>query len=87
MSAAKLDKAIKTVCPIDGVSIGRKDDKSTWRIDFRPEATQTQRDAAQAILSAFIWDDTPQPPMDLLDWFNDLSPARKGLFRAELSKP
>lgn len=51
--AAKLDAAIKAVCPILGVSIRRKDDKATWRIDFRPEATQPQKDAAQAVLDAF----------------------------------
>jgi hypothetical protein len=32
-------------------------------------------------------DPIPQPPKDLLDWFNDLSPARKGLFKDELKKP
>lgn len=32
-------------------------------------------------------DPVPAPPKDLLDWFNDLSPARKGLFKAEISKP
>lgn len=49
----KLDAAIKAVCPIHGVSIGRKDDKSTWRIDFKDEATTEQRAAAQAVLDAF----------------------------------
>jgi hypothetical protein len=32
-------------------------------------------------------DPIPQPPKDMLDWFNDLSPVRKGLFKAEISKP
>jgi hypothetical protein len=31
-------------------------------------------------------DPIPQPPKDMLDWFNNLSPARKGLFKAEISK-
>jgi hypothetical protein len=53
MIAAKLDAALRSVCPIDGVSIGRKDDKATWRIDFKDEATSEQRTAAQAVLDAF----------------------------------
>jgi len=48
-----LDQQIKVVCPIDGVSLGRKDDKSTWRIDFKPEATAQQRTDAQAVVEAF----------------------------------
>lgn len=51
--AAKLDAAIKAVCPIRGVSIGRKNDKATWRIDFKDEATDKQRADARAVLEAF----------------------------------
>ena len=51
--AANLDAAIKVVCPIYGVSIGREDDRQTWRIDFKPEATLQQRTNAQAILDTF----------------------------------
>ena len=53
MIAQKLDAEIKVVCPILGVSIGRRDDKSTWRIEFAEEATLGQRHAAQAVLDAF----------------------------------
>jgi hypothetical protein len=54
MSAiAKLDAAIKAVCPIHGVSIGRWDDRSTWRIDFKGEATPEQRAAAQSVVDSF----------------------------------
>ena len=49
----KLDAAIRAVCPIHGVSIGKKDDKSTWRIDFKDEATTEQRASAQAVIDAF----------------------------------
>jgi Ser-tRNA(Ala) deacylase AlaX len=48
-----LDQAIKQVCPIDGVSIGRKEDKSTWRIDFKDEATQAEKEAAQLVVDNF----------------------------------
>ena len=49
----KLDAAIRAVCPIHGVSIGKKDDKSTWRIDFKDEATTEQGASAQAVIDAF----------------------------------
>lgn len=29
----------------------------------------------------------PTPPKDMLDWFNDLSPGRKGQFKAAISQP
>jgi hypothetical protein len=38
----KLDQLISAVCPIDGISIGRKNDKATWRIDFK-ECTEEQK--------------------------------------------
>lgn len=53
MNIVELDKALKAVCPILGVSIGRVNDKSTWRIDFTDEATSEQRAAAQAVVDAF----------------------------------
>ena len=49
-----LDQTIKYVCPIDGVSVGNPKDKSTWRIDFKDEATKAEKDAAQVILGG--WD-------------------------------
>lgn len=49
----KLHNQIAAVCPIDGVSVGRKNDRATWRIDFRPEATDAQRAAAEAIKAGF----------------------------------
>ena len=52
--AASLDAAVRAVCPaIDGVSIGRKDDRSTWKVHFRPEATAAQREAAQSVINGF----------------------------------
>ena len=53
MNLALLDNAIKAVAPIEGVSIGRRNDKSTWRITFKPEATEQQMADAQAALLAF----------------------------------
>ena len=48
-----LDQAIKQVCPTDGVSVGRKEDKQTWRIDFKDGVTQEQVDAAYEVLDNF----------------------------------
>jgi len=39
--------------PVVGISIGRKDDKATWRIDFAPEATDEQKAQAAQIVAAF----------------------------------
>lgn len=51
--AARLDAAIKAVAPITGVRIRQTDDRSTWEAQFLPEATQEQRDAAQAVIDGF----------------------------------
>jgi hypothetical protein len=45
--------AVAAVAPIDGVSLGQIKDKSTWRIDFKPEATSAQRQAAQGVIVNF----------------------------------
>jgi hypothetical protein len=48
-----LTEAIEIVCPIHGVAIGSRNDRRTWRIDYKPEATEQQKAAAQAVLLAF----------------------------------
>lgn len=53
MNTLKLHNALAAVAPIVGVSVGRADDKATWRIDFAADATSGQRDAAQSVLAAF----------------------------------
>ena len=55
MDVFSLDKAIREVCPIVGVS-------GDGRIDFLPEATPEQRAEAQAIFDN--WVDPPQPQWD-----------------------
>ena len=52
--AAELDFAIREVCPIIGVSIGRKNDKRTWRIIFDVNATEDQKESAQLVLTNFV---------------------------------
>jgi len=39
--------------PVVGISIGRKDDKATWRVDFAPEATDEQKAQAAQLVAAF----------------------------------
>lgn len=39
--------------PVTGISTGRKDDRSTWRVDFAPEATEEQKAQAAQIVAAF----------------------------------
>lgn len=51
--AAGLDAAVKAVCPIYGVSLGRLEDKSTWRIDFMEGATDEQKSKAAEVLASF----------------------------------
>lgn len=53
MNVAALDEAIKSAgVPIDGVARLRD---GTVRIDFRPEATDQQKAAAQAIAAGWDW--------------------------------
>jgi hypothetical protein len=49
---------VALACPINGVSIGDWENRATWRIDFKPEATSKQRQAAQKALLAFNPEDT-----------------------------
>lgn len=48
-----LQAALDLVCPNEGVSIGRWHDRSTWRVDFRPEATDQQKAAAAEVIATF----------------------------------
>ena len=57
----RLHTQLIVVCPIDGISIGRWGDKTTWRVDYRPEATDSQKTAAQVVIADFD-PDAPVPP-------------------------
>lgn len=48
-----LETRISLVAPIEGVSIGNLTDKGTWLIQFKAEATQEQRAAAQSVIDQF----------------------------------
>lgn len=53
MNAQALHAALAAVCPIAGVCVGDPSDRATWRIDFDPSATDPQRQAALAALTAW----------------------------------
>lgn len=53
MDIQRLHRLIAAVCPIDGVSIRDADDKTQWDIVFTTDATDAQRAAAGAVVSAF----------------------------------
>jgi len=46
------DELLKNGIPIYGVSMADSSDKSTWVIDFKPEATQQQKDDANGTIKA-----------------------------------
>lgn len=75
MNTAALHDAIAKVAPIDGVSVGRVRDKTTWRIDFADGATDAERAAAAAIVEAFDPDTDGAPShvlaRDIVGWFED----------------
>jgi hypothetical protein len=56
-----LDKAIRLVCPINSVSIEIENDLSTVNIDFKDEATQAEKDAAQLVVDS--WDINAKDPV------------------------
>jgi hypothetical protein len=54
MLAAGLLRALERAgIPVLAVSIGNDVDRTTWRVDFKPEATSAQRDAAAAICASY----------------------------------
>lgn len=61
INIADLHRVAAALAPIDGVAVGRADDRSTWRIDFSPDATAEQRAAASAALAAY---DPEAPTID-----------------------
>lgn len=52
-SISTLHDQLAAVCPIDGVSIGRWDNRDSWRIDFKEAATDAEKAAARAIVAGF----------------------------------
>jgi hypothetical protein len=80
--AQNLSAAVNAVAPTVRVSIGDIMDKTTWRIDFAPEATARQKTDAQAIVNAFdvnAPENQPQPPRDLVTEVDTLQALNRAL--------
>ncbi|HYF49518.1 MAG TPA: hypothetical protein VEJ63_08935 [Planctomycetota bacterium] len=60
MLITRLDTAIRSVCPIDGVALLDRASGKV-RIDFAPHATPQQRAAAQSLVENFDFN-APEPP-------------------------
>lgn len=59
--AAIVDRALRDAgVPIVGVSIGRPADRSTWRVEFAPGATDPQKATAQNIVNTVAVDAAAQ---------------------------
>ena len=83
-ASARLMSAISAVCLADGVSVGRWDDRSTWRLDHAPEASEAEIAAARAVMAAFDpWDDgAPGDPVPV--WREDEDPGEQDDLGAEM---
>lgn len=59
--ATQLDQALRAAgLPLVGVSLGRLADKTTWRVDLEPTATDLQQRQASQLVAAFV----PLPPAE-----------------------
>jgi hypothetical protein len=67
--------------PINGVSVGKSGDKSTWKIDFKAEATAQQKTQTAQIVAAF------DPAVDAVASKTELQQAREDIeaLKARLS--
>lgn len=54
---AILHEKISAVCPIDGISFGCYNKKTTWKIDYQEAATLDERKAAHQIMMDFVWNE------------------------------
>lgn len=52
MSLEKLYREIEKVCPIQDIIVGKRNDKETWIVKYKPEATEIEKSAVQDIISS-----------------------------------
>lgn len=57
-----IHSAVSAVCPIHGVSIVSVEDKQTWSVHFKGEATVQQKAAAQSVIDSFDATSLNEPP-------------------------
>jgi hypothetical protein len=67
--AFELHKAIAKACPIGGVSIGSRFDRSAWKAQVHPDATREQIEAMEEIVAKFPYPEKTQEQevKDLID--------------------
>jgi hypothetical protein len=85
-----LDQEIKKVCPIHGISFGKLDDKSTWRIDYAKEATEKQKTSAQEMLIKFHWTDSDKKDDETkqkIKLYKDNLPMKQGFIDYKRTNP
>ena len=54
MNLAKITQAIQAIADIDGVYVGKVEDKSTWGCHFKSGVTDAQKVQAQKIIDGWI---------------------------------
>lgn len=60
-------REVEKVCPIEGVCIRDKNNKATWRLDFKDNATPTEKVAAAIAIANFNNYDTIPPLIAAID--------------------
>ena len=64
--ATALDAKLRAAnIPMDGVSIGKAADKTTWKVQFQSTATNQQKTLAATIITNFGAADLIDPPTEL----------------------
>lgn len=77
-----LDKAVRAVCPIDGISVGNAADKATWKAQYAATATTQQKAAAATAIANFTYDPVGDGQSDDTDLLNAALAEQGSLSRA-----
>lgn len=81
-----LDQEIQAVCPIEGVSFGKIDDRKTWRIDYAKEANNEQKKKAQEVLEKFEWNEKKQAELERQEKIEEYKKDKFSLFCFDIYK-
>jgi len=86
---ASLHDAIAAVCPIYGVAVVDPAVNATWRVDYTPDATEAQQQAAQDVVDGWtLTEQTFAPPnvRELESKIEELT-AKLAALEARLASP
>lgn len=80
-----VDRAIKAVCPIHGISFGKLNDKLTWKIHYKDEASDEEKATAEKLLAEFEWNDEKEAEakLDMLVKDKENDPIYKMMFNMQ----